>query len=67
VIRRPVITAACLGLLVATAVAAPDTGSAASTGTVSGTLRGASVPPKSRGVVVLRALRLDRGTIGGPR
>jgi hypothetical protein len=67
VIRRPVIAAACLGLLVTTAVATPETGTAASTGTVSGTLRGASVPPKGRGVVVLRALRLDRGTIGGTR
>lgn len=66
-IRGPVIAAACLGLLVAAAVAMPDAGTAASTGTVSGTLRGASVPPKSRGVVVLRALRLDRGTVGGAR
>jgi hypothetical protein len=62
-----VIAAACLGLLAAAAVAMPDDRTAASTGTVSGTLRGASVPPKSRGVVVLRALRLDRGTVGGAR
>lgn len=59
------IVAACLGLLVAPGGAAADAGTP--TGTVSGTLRGATVPPKSRGVVVLRALRLDRGTVGGAR
>ena len=61
------IAAACLGLLAAAGVATPATATAASTGTVTGTLRGASVPPKSRGVVVLRAVRLDRGTVGGAR
>jgi hypothetical protein len=36
-------------------------------GTVSGTLKGVSVPPANRGAVVLTALRLDRGTVGAAR
>ena len=47
-------------------IASADAG-AAPIGTVSGTLKGVSVPPASRGAVVLTALRLDRGTIGGAR
>jgi hypothetical protein len=40
---------------------------AAPVGTVSGKLKGVSVPPASRGAVMLMAQRLDRGTVGGAR
>jgi hypothetical protein len=56
-----------LAVLGALLGAAATTATASPMGTVSGTLKGVSVPPASRGAVVLTALRLDRGTVGGAR
>jgi hypothetical protein len=56
-----------LTVLVVLLGAAAANAGASPIGTVSGTLKGVSVPPASRWAVVLSALRLDRGTVGGVR